>query len=735
MSIAAPEPKENMGRSEPRIDGRLKVTGAAKYASDADVSKPLYAVLLTSAIAKGRITAIDRAAAAQITGVVAIYTHENMPPIGKFAFFGAGGEAGSKAPALAGPEIHFDGQIIGLVVADTYEVAREASFKIRISYAKVAPSPLMESGGAETADASDISPRHKDIVKGDVDRALAMADVKIEATYETATQVHNPIELFSTTCHWSGDTLTVYEPSQFVTGMKFGLARQLAIKPGQVHIVCPFVGGAFGSKGSLTHRTSLVARASKLLGRPVKLVATREQGFTIATYRAETRHTIRVGATAAGKLLGYGHEAWEQTSRLDDYVVDGTGASTAMYAAETIKTKVHVVRTDRSTPGFMRAPAEVPYFFALESAIDELAVALKMDPVELRRINDTKVNPANSAPYTSRSLMQCYDEAAKAFGWSTRSATPGSMRNGDWLIGWGCATAAYPTQMAPATARVTLRADKTARVQSAVHDVGTGAYTILAQLVSERLGIFIDRVAVELGDSSLPAGPVAGGSVTTSSVGAAVAKACDAIKAKLYPNGRHENDMEAAFKALGAGTIEEYAEYEPEGLPKGSATELQAGKLGIVGGALADRTMFSFGAEFVEVRINARTREIRVPRCVGAFASGRIMNPRTARSQLMGGMIWGISSALHEGMEIDVNTGKYVNDNLAEYLVPVNADIGSVEIILVPEIDTKVNPLGIKGLGELGNVGTDAAVANAVFHATGKRIRKLPIRLEALLDA
>ena len=433
--------------------------------------------------------------------------------------------------------------------------------------------------------------------------------------------------------------------------------------------------------------------------------------------------------------MGYGHEAWEQTSRLDDYVVNGTGASTAMYSAEAIKTKVHVVRTDRNTPGFMRAPAEVPYFFALESAMDELAVALKMDPIELRRINDTMVNPANGAPYTSRSLMQCYDAAAEAFGWSNRSAAPGSMRDGEWLIGWGCATAAYPTQMAPATARIALSANRTVRVQSAVHDVGTGAYTIIAQLVSERLAIPIERVAVELGDSGLPAGPVAGGSVTTASVGAAVAKACDAIIAKLYPNGRFEDDVAAAFKALAVGSIEEYAEYEPDGLPKGSAAALQAGKLAIIGGALPDRTMFSFGAEFVEVRINARTREIRVPRCVGAFASGRIMNPRTARSQLMGGMIWGISSALHEGMEIDLNTGKYVNDNLAEYLVPVNADIGSVEVILIPEVDTKVNPLGIKGLGELGNVGTDAAVANAVFHATGKRIRKLPIRLETLLDA
>ncbi len=734
MSIAAPEPGPNMGRPEPRIDGKLKVTGGAKYASDFAVANPLYAVLVISNIAKGKITAFDLKIAKAIPGVVAIYTHENMPPVGPFAFFGAGGESGSKQPALSGSEIYHDGQIIGLVVSETYEVAREAASAVRVTYVKAQPSPVLSSKGVDVVAAADVSPRHKDAAKGDFDGALAKSAIKISAEYETASQVHNPIELFSTTCQWSGDMLTVYEPSQWVTGMKFGLARQISVKPEQVHVVCPFVGGAFGSKGGLTQRTSLVARAARQLGRPVKLVATREQGFTIATYRAETKHKVVLGASAEGVLLAYGHDSWEQTSRLDDYVNGGTHASTAMYASEAIKTKVYVVRTDRNTPGFMRAPAEVPYFFALESAMDELSVALKMDPVELRRINDTQVNPVNGAPYTSRSLMKCYDEAARAFGWAKRTPEPGSMREGDWLIGWGCATATYPTQMSPATARVTLSASGSARVQSAVHDVGTGAYTILAQLVSERLNVPIDNVTVELGDTTLPAGPVAGGSVTTASVGAAIAKACDAILAKLYPRGATGGGLVAAFKTLGAGSVEEYAEYEPDVLPIGSATELQAGKVGISGGAMPDRTMFSFGAEFVEVRINARTREIRVPRCVGAFAAGRIMNTRTARSQLMGGMIWGISSALHEGMEIDKNSGRYVNDNLAEYLVPVNADIGSVEIILVPEIDMKVNPLGIKGLGELGNVGTDAAVANAVFHATGKRIRKLPIRLESLLE-
>jgi xanthine dehydrogenase YagR molybdenum-binding subunit len=545
-----------------------------------------------------------------------------------------------------------------------------------------------------------------------------------------------------------GTTLHVYEPSQWTVGLQNGLARELQMAASAIEVHSPYIGGAFGSKGSVTPRTALVALAARALGRPVKLVVTRDQGFTIATYRAETRHRIRLGASRSGKIAAYGHESWELSSRTDDYIVGGNESSVAMYGIPNVLTKVNIAKADRNTPGFMRSPPEVPYIYALESAIDELAYMLRLDPIELRRMNDTKVNATNNAPYTSRSLMPCFDAAAKAFGWEKRNPEIGSMTDGDWLVGQGCAMAAYPTQMAPAAARVRLSADGSNLVQIASQDVGTGAYTVIGQQAADMLGVSMDKVNVVLGNSTLPAGPVAGGSVTTASSCSAVKAACDKIIARLAGNKprdsfalkdglvifENENkSLAKAFDELGTGAIEEYGEYLPDGLEPSALADLYKGKLKIVGGAGEKATMFAFGAEFVEMRVHRRTREIRAPRIVGAFAAGRIMNTRTARSQLMGGMIWGVSSALHEATEIDPRNARYTNDNLADYLVPVNADIDQVDILLLPEEDDKVNPAGVKGLGELANVGTAAAVANAVFHATGKRVRKLPIRMEKLI--
>ena len=442
-------------------------------------------------------------------------------------------------------------------------------------------------------------------------------------------------------------------------------------------------------------------------------------------------------------------------------MVAGTDASTRVYACPNINSKVSIVRADRNTPGFMRSPPELPYLFGLESAMDELAVALKMDPVELRRVNDTQKEPIKGLPYTSRSLMPCFDAAAKKFGWSRRNAEPGSMRDGDWLIGWGCATTLYPTQVAPATARVSLGLNGQVRVQTAAHEIGNGAYTVVAMIAAEKLGVPYEAVTVELGDTALPPSPVAGGSNTTASVCNVVAKACGDILSRLAAasvaapdsplsgldlaslflsegklrtlNGGTE-DLGSALRRVCNGAIEAYAENIPHGAKPNGIEMLYEGKQGIAGGAkLKDRIQFAFGAEFVEVRVHRETREIRVPRIVGAFAAGRIMNETTARSQLSGGLIWGISSALHEATEIDRRFARYYNNDLSEYMIPVNADIGEVDVILLPEEDSKVNDLGIKGLGELGNVGTNAAVANAVYHATGVRLRDLPIRLENLL--
>ncbi len=759
MNAAAPEPKLNMGEPVPRTDARAKVTGEARYPSDIGVAKPVYACLVTSAIALGELARIDSSAARAIPGVLEILTHENIGQIGDAGFFAQGGAMSTTLLPLQSRHIAHDGEIIAIVLAETFELAREAAYRVEVTYQPRAASATFDSAGTQTIPVAQVSQEHEDPKVGDVQSALADAPVKIDVEYSTPPQHHNAMELFSTTCVWSGDELTIYEPSQFVYGVKNGVAKQLGIDAAKVHVVSSFVGGAFGSKGSLTPRTALIAIAARKLNRPVKLVATRTQGFTIATHRAETRHRLQLGAQRDGKLLAYSHTGFEVTSRPDNYFVGGTEDTCRMYDFGNVATQVNIVHADRNTPGFMRSPPHVPYMFALESAVDELAVALQMDPVELRRRNDTLKDPISGKPYSSRSLLQCYEQAAQAFGWSQRSVTPGSMSDGEWLIGWGCATAVYPTHVGAAAARVRLSHDGQASVQVAAHDIGTGAYTVIGQMAAQHLGIPPQAVKVELGDTKFPPAPVAGGSNTTATVCSTVMAACDAIRDKLFkaataphsalagrdlrqldvrdgsvvaPDGSSAK-LEALFHDLRTSALEEYTEWTPQGVPPDAVKKLYDGKLTLVGGAHGQKLMYAFGAEFVEVRVHRRTREIRVPRATGAFAAGRIMNTRTAHSQLMGGMIWGISSALHEATELDRRAARYINTNLADYLIPVNADVGEINVLLVPEVDTEVNPAGVKGLGELGNVGTAAAVANAVYHATGKRIRDLPIRIEQLL--
>jgi xanthine dehydrogenase YagR molybdenum-binding subunit len=757
---------ENVALGAPvaRLDGRLKVTGAARYGSDMSAANAAYAYLATSAIARGRITAIRDAEARAVRGVVDIFTHRNIAgAIRTGTYFSKGGYVSSTIQPLSSDRIMHAGQIVAVVLADSFEAAREGAHVLGIDYAEEKPSATFDSPGTQTTTAKDASAEHEDPKVGDADAAFAAAEVKVDARYQTPTQHHNPIELFTTMCAWDGGKLTVWESSQNVYGLKNGIAEQLDMSPGDIRVISPYVGGAFGSRGAVTQRTALIAIAAKRLGRPVKLAATRDQGFTIATYRAETRQRVRLGASRDGKLQSLSHEGWEVTSRPDNYMVAGTDATTRLYACPNVRSNVSIVHADRGTPGFMRAPAELPYLFGLESAMDELAVALRMDPVELRRVNDTQIEPIKGLRYTSRSLMPCFDAAAECFGWKRRSIEPGSMSEGDWLIGWGCASSMYPTQIGPATARVALTPDGQARVQTAGHEIGNGAYTVIGMVVAERLGVAMDKVTVELGDTELPPAPVAGGSNSTASVCNVVAKACEDIRSRLAAasvaakdsplagqapdtltlsagalrgqDGKSE-PLANAMRRLSNGAIEAYAENLPQGAKPDGLELLYKGKQSLVGGAkMKDRIQFAFGAEFVEVRVHKSTREIRVPRIVGAFAAGRIMNERTARSQLMGGLIWGVSSALHEATEIDEKSARYTNTDLAEYMIPVNADISDVDVLMLPEHDTQVNELGIKGLGELGNVGTNAAVANAVYHATGVRVRELPIRLEKLLEA
>ncbi len=719
----------SIGESTARIDGRIKVTGQARYGSDYDGGrKPAYAYLRTSAIARGRITRLDETAARAVPGVLEIFTHRNVGErIKPGKLFSQKGYMGTTIAPLASAQIWHDGQIEAVVVAETFEAAREAAHRLDIDYAEERPSATFGSAGlhmgaVDAASKEGEGQGEENPHVGDAPRAFAAAPVKIDQRYATPTQHHNPIELFTTTCSWSDGRLTVWESSQNVYGLQNGLAEQLGITPEQIQVVSPYIGGAFGSRGSVTQRTALIAHAARIVDRPVQLEATRSQGFTIATYRAETQHRVRLAANHDGKLQALIHEGWEVSSRPDDYKVAGTDASTRTYACPNVGSNVTIVHADRNTPGFMRSPPETPYMFALESAMDELSYALKMDPIELRRINDTQREPIKGLPYTSRALMPCFDAASQAFGWSRRNPQPGSMREGEWRIGWGCATTLYPTQMGAATARVTLTPGGEATVRTATHEIGNGVRTAIAIVASQELSLPIEKVRVEVGSTELPPAPVAGGSNSTASVCNVVAKACREVKAK---------------QAAGAsGAIEVYAENIPHGAKPDAVKGLYKGQGGLAGGAkLKDRIQFAFGAQLVEVRVHQRTGEVRVPRAVGAFAAGKIVNPKAAKSQLMGGQIWGISAALFEATEIDLRAARYLNDDLAEYLIPVNADIEKIETIMLPETDTQVNELGIKGLGELGNVGLNAAVASAVFHATGIRVRELPIRIEKLLES
>jgi xanthine dehydrogenase YagR molybdenum-binding subunit len=745
------------GQPHKRIDGVAKVTGAARYATDEQPANPAYAYMVTSTIARGRVTGFKLDAARAVSGYIDILNHETLN--GQYRAPAPFGGKDGQTTTVESDQVWHDGQIIAVVLAETYEAAREAANKVEVSYAAETPSATFDSPGTATEPHRAMN-GGGDPKKGDADGAFVAAPVKIDAKYSTPPQHHNPIELFATTCVWDGPKLTIYEGSQFMWGMKNAVAKQLDMDPDNVRAVSRFVGGGFGSKGSTRPQTALIAIAARRLKRPVKFMATRDQGFTIATFRAETRQHVKLAATSDGKLVSFFHEGWELTSRPSSYNVAGVDTTARMYACDNIETAVNVVHADRNTPGFQRAPAETPYMFGLESAMDELAYALNMDPIELRRVNDTQIDPVSGLRFSSRSLMRCFDQAADRFGWRNRDPKPASMREGEWQIGYGCAASCYPTNIGPGAARLAFTPDGKAVIGLAAHEIGTGAYTTVAITVAGGLGIPVEAVTVNLGDSDLPPVPVAGGSNNAASTSHVARKVCMEAVAKIAaaavaasdspfhgvdpatlklrdgalagPDGRSE-PLQKAIGRVGA-KLEVYAENVPGGLQPEAMANLYKGQPMMErGSGRKDFTTYAFGAQFVEVRVHERTREVRAPRIVSAFAAGNIINPLTAYSQLMGGAIWGLSAALHEATELDLAHARYINDNLADYMVPVNADVPSVEIIMVPEHDEDVNPLGVKGIGEIGIVGMNAAVANAVFHATGTRIRDLPVRVEKLL--
>ena len=703
------------GRPQQRIDGPSKVCGTAAFPGDVVLPDMAHAALAVSAIARGRITAINRDVARAMPGVLLILTHEDVgEAIGPVDHLMEGGWANSSWRPLASPEIRYAGQIVALVVAETSETAAAAAAALRFSYAGQSPVASLADPRCDTRPLAEISDEHHDRRKGDLGAALARAALRVDAAYTTPIQHHNPIELQSTTCIWEGNSLTVHEPTRYIGAAQHGLAVQLGLRPEQVRVVARFIGGHFGSKLALSQHTAICALAARRLNRPVRLQVSRRDQFTVANHRTETRHRVRLAAAKDGRLLGIGHEAATISSRFDDFAMEGTDVSTALYAADAVAGEERLGRVDRNTPGPMRAPPEVPFLFAVESAMDELACALEIDPVELRRRNDTLADPVTGKRFTTRPLMRCFDAAAQAFDWSRRAPRPRATLRDGWWIGHGCAAAARPVKIGPAMLRIAQDATGAVRIETAHHEIGNGLYTLLAMTASERLGVPLDQVTVALGDSALPPAGISGGSSTTTTLVNALAQACAALQERPAP------PREATVS------------YVPQGAGDKALADLRAGHIKLLT-VPEDQLAWAFGAHMVEVHVHAATGEVRVPRHVGAFAAGRIVNPLTARSQYLGGMAWGLSSALLEKTEVDPRTGVYVNRDLADYLVPTAADIGDQVVVMVPDEDAAVNPEGIKGLGELGIIGVAAAVANAVFNATGARIRDLPIRAETTL--
>ncbi len=741
----------SIGSPVVRRDAASKAAGAALYAADFPHTGVAYAALARSAIARGRITRIDTAAAEAVPGVQLVLTHRSLnEDLGAEGFMMKGGHMQSSFLPLTSDTVHYAGQIVSLVIADTQEAAEEAAAALSIDYAAQPACATIDG-----PDRTEAPMQGKEIDIGDAEAAFASSPVRIDATYLTPAQHHNPIELYSTAAVWRDGKLLVNVPSQWVVGTQAGLAAVFGIPMADVHVESPYVGGGFGSKATIMPHTVLIAMAARRLGRPVKLLVTREEMFTVGSFRAATRSRVRLAADADGTLTAVMHDQVSQTAVIDHIAFPATEITARMYASPNIRMRESTIATDVNTPGFQRAPAEAPAFVGFESAMDELAVALGMDPIALRIKNEPPTDPVKGLPWSSRSLVQCYRRGAELFGWSRRQPQAGAMRDPDGtLVGWGCATATYPSAVCPASARVRLSEGGMCEVFAAAHDLGTGAYTVLGQVAADVLGVPDEMVRVTLGDSTLPSGPFAGGSVTTGSFGSAVHMAAVAVRERLLTAAAGDGDVSVFSLAGGhviapdgsgrtvrevlsnctSGVIEETAEWKPDSMDAAMMRYGLSGGAAMVGPVTPTHASFSFGAQFAEVRIDPLLRTIRVSRMVGVFACGRIINPRTARSNLAGGMVWGASFALLEETRVDRPRARFANTDLAGYHFSSNADIGEVVVETIDEDDTHVNAIGAKAVGEIGIVGMPAAIGNAIYHATGIRVRKTPILVEDLLD-
>lgn len=714
-----------LGKAVDRFDGRAKVTGSAKYTAEVPVDNLAYGVLIQSTVSKGKIKSIDTKEAKAVPGVISILTYENMPKLkGQKP-----GAADRSLLLLQDDLIWHDRQNIGLVMAESLEAAQEAANTVKVNYAQ---EPFAVSCNNDFAAISKKaqSPSDRETTKrGNASQALKKAAVVVDEIYTTPAENHNPMEPFATIAHWQGDNLTLYESTQAITTVHDRISGLFDLPTDKVRVICHFVGGGFGCKLTLWSHAVLAVAAAKQLGRPVKVVLGRSQMYGTTGHRPKTIQRVALGADESGSLLAIKHDGINTTSRFYNYTEEVTEDTPSLYACPNLEASIQTLGLDIGAPTWMRAPGHAPGSFAVESALDELAYKLNIDPIELRLKNYAATDPQKDQEFSSKELKACYIQGAKEFGWEKRNPRPGSMKKDGYLLGMGMATATHATYRTHAKAKVTIYANGTALVQAGTQDIGTGTYTIMSQVTAETLGIDISKVKVELGDSALPKSPFSGGSLTTASVMPAIQSACESLNRKIKEMAQAEIISEQSRNSSSTSTTNNFAEV----LKHNKLDHLDA--LGEYSPSKSSQnySMHSFGAQFAEVLIDPELGTIRVNRFVGTYAAGNILNAKTARSQMYGGIIYGIGMALMEETLQDENTGRYINADLAEYHIPVHLDIPDIQIHFVEEKDPHVNSLGVKGIGELGITGTAAAIANAVYHATGKRIRNLPITLDKLL--
>jgi xanthine dehydrogenase YagR molybdenum-binding subunit len=733
-----------IGTATSRVDGRAKVTGDAKYAGEFNTAGLAHASLVTSTIAKGRIARIDAGEALSVEGVIDVLTHQHRPPMASAdsAYADEVAPEGSPFRPLYDNQIRFSGQPIALVIAEESEIAHFAASLVRVEYEEEAHVTDVgrqrdKAAALESAENPFAPPKPR----GNAEAAFAAAEVRHSGEYYVPIEHHNPMELYASTVIYESDgKLTVYDKTQGVQNVQRYLCNVLEMKPEDVRVISPFVGGAFGSGLRPQYNVVLASLAARALKRPVRLVLTRQQMYGLG-YRPVMIQQIGLGAKAGGMLDAITHEAITVTSQYEDFHRQETGWSGLLYKRAHAKHTHKLARLDLATPCDMRAPSAATAVYALECAMDELAVALKLDPLELRLRCYSDRDQHTDRPYSSKSLRDCYHQGAEAFGWDKRNPEPRSMRDGTELVGWGMATGVWEALQVPIAVRIVLTANGHAEVSCATSDIGTGTYTIMAQVAADMLGLPLGNVTIKLGDSSLPQSPVEGGSFIAASVSNGIVTTADAIREELLRLARQMPNSPLMDATLDEVVLTDGKLMSKRGASRavsiadamrhGTVDRIEREKSTTFAndGAHAHNT---HSAVFAEVKVDEQLGVIRVTRVVSAVAAGRILNTKTASSQIIGGVVWGIGMALHEETLVDHNFGRIMNANIAEYHVPVNADVHDISVIFVDEPDDIVNPLGIKGLGEIGIVGVAAAIANAIYHATGKRVRDLPITLDKL---